>query len=65
VPAPFNRWILFSPLAQITLAYQDVFLYNRNPDLWILSTFLGVSLLFLGIGMFFFEHYKETFAEKV
>jgi len=65
VPPPFNRWILFSPLAQITLAYQDVFFYNRNPNLWILSAFLGVSLLLLGIGMFFFEHYKETFAEKV
>jgi lipopolysaccharide transport system permease protein len=65
VPAPFNRWILFSPLAQITLAYQDVFFYNRNPNFWVLSAFLVASLLLLGIGMFFFEHYKETFAEKV
>ncbi len=65
VPAPFNRWILFSPLAQITSAYQDVFYYNRNPDLRVLSAFMGLSLLLLGIGMFFFESHKETFAEKV
>jgi len=65
VPAPFNRWILFSPLAQIISAYQDVFYYNRNPDLRVLSAFMGLSLLLLGIGMFFFESHKETFAEKV
>ena len=65
VPAPFNRWILFSPLAQIISAYQDVFYYNRNPDLRVLSAFMGLSLLLSGIGMFFFERHKETFAEKV
>ena len=52
-------------MAQITLAYQDVFFYNRNPDLRILLAFMGLSLLLLGMGMFFFERHKETFAEKV
>jgi lipopolysaccharide transport system permease protein len=65
VPSPFNKWVLFNPIAQITQAYQDVFFYNRNPDLRILSVFLVLSLLLLGIGMFFFERHKETFAEKV
>ena len=52
-------------MAQITLAYQDIFFYNRNPDLRVLLAFMVLSLLLLGIGMFFFERYKETFAEKV
>ena len=65
VPPPFNRWILVNPLVQISLAYQDVFYYNRNPDLRLLAAFLGLSLLLLWIGMFFFERHKETFAEKV
>ena len=52
-------------MAQITLAYQDVFFYNRNPDLRLLSIFTGLSLLILGIGMVFFERHKEIFAEKV
>ena len=65
VPSPFNKWALFNPMAQITLAYQDVFFYNRNPDLRFLSIFTGLSLLILGIGMVFFERHKEIFAEKV
>ncbi len=65
LPKPFDRWLLFNPLTQITLAYQDVFFYNRTPDLRILLAFMGLSLILLGMGMFFFESHKETFAEKV
>jgi lipopolysaccharide transport system permease protein len=65
VPAPINKWVKFIPMTQITLSYQDIFFYNRNPDLRVLLAFLVLSLLLLGIGMFFFERYKETFAEKV
>jgi homopolymeric O-antigen transport system permease protein len=65
VPAPFGKWVLLNPMAQITLAYQDIFFYKQNPNLKILLTFLGLSLLLLGAGMIFFERYKETFAEKI
>lgn len=65
VPPPFNNWVLLNPLAQITLAYQNIFFYNRNPELKVLLGFLGLSLCLWGIGMFFFERYKETFAEKI
>jgi lipopolysaccharide transport system permease protein len=65
VPPPFNKWVLVNPMAQISLAYQDIFFYNRNPNGQVLLAFLGLSLLLSGIGMFFFERYKETFAEKV
>jgi ABC-type polysaccharide/polyol phosphate export permease len=65
VPSPFNRWVLFNPMAQITMVYQDVFFYNRQPDPRILLTFLGLSILLAGIGMICFEKYKETFAEKI
>jgi lipopolysaccharide transport system permease protein len=65
VPAPFNKWVKLMPMTQITLSYQDLFFYNRNPDMRVLLAFLVLTLLLLGIGMFFFERYKETFAEKV
>ena len=65
VPKPFDRWALLNPMAQITIAYQDVFFYNRNPNLKFLLVFMGLSFLFLGIGMVFFERHKEIFAEKV
>jgi ABC-type polysaccharide/polyol phosphate export permease len=58
VPPPFNQWVLFNPMAQITSAYHDVFFYNRNPDPWILAAFLGLSLVLLAAG-------KEIFAEKI
>jgi lipopolysaccharide transport system permease protein len=65
IPRPFNQLVVFNPMALITLAYQDVFFYNRHPDLRFLSIFMGLSLVLLGIGIFFFERHKETFAEKV
>lgn len=65
VPPPFNKWVLVNPMAQISLAYQDIFFYNRYPNGKALLVFLGLSLILSGIGMFFFERYKETFAEKV
>ena len=65
VPKPFDRWALINPMAQITTAYQDVFFYNRNPDLRFLFIFTVLSLFLLGTGMIFFERHKEIFAEKV
>ncbi|MEW6187773.1 MAG: ABC transporter permease [Thermodesulfobacteriota bacterium] len=65
VPAPFRRWVMFNPMAQIISAYQDIFFYNRNPDPRMLLIFLGLSLILLALGMSFFERYKETFAEKI
>jgi len=65
VPAPFNKWAMLNPMSQITLTYQDIFFYNRNPNLRILFVFLCLSVVLLGLGMFFFERYKEIFAEKV
>lgn len=65
VPPPFNKWVLLNPMAQITLAYQNILFYNRPPDLRVLPVFMGLSLVLLGFGMFFFERYKETFAEKI
>ena len=44
VPGPFNKWVLFNPMALITLAYQDVFFYNRNPDLRFLLSLFILSL---------------------
>jgi lipopolysaccharide transport system permease protein len=65
VPPPFNKWVLLNPMAQITLAYQDVLFYNRQPDLRILPIFLALSVVLCAVGMIFFERYKETFAEKI
>jgi lipopolysaccharide transport system permease protein len=65
VPPPFTKWVLLNPMAQITLAYQDIFFYNRQPDLRILAVFLGTALVLSGFGMVFFERYKDTFAEKI
>lgn len=65
VPPPFNKWVLLNPMAQITLAYQDVLFYNRQPDLRLLPVFLALSIGLCAVGMIFFERYKETFAEKI
>jgi lipopolysaccharide transport system permease protein len=65
VPPPFNKLVLLNPMAQITLAYQDVLFYNRQPDLRMLPVFLALSVILCAGGMIFFERYKVTFAEKI
>jgi homopolymeric O-antigen transport system permease protein len=65
VPAPFQRWVLFNPMTLFAMAYQDIFFYNQMPNLWHLGGVSILSLLLLGVGILFFESYKETFAEKI
>lgn len=65
VPTFFQRWVLLNPMAQIILAYHEVFFYHRAPDFRWLALFAGLTFLLLWAGMSFFERYKESFAEKI
>lgn len=65
VPPSFRKWVLLNPMAQIILAYHDVFFYQRTPDGRLLAVFGILSFVLLWAGMSFFERYKETFAEKI
>jgi ABC-type polysaccharide/polyol phosphate export permease len=65
VPAPFQKWVLFNPMTLFALAYQDLFFYGRTPNLGHLGGIFILSLVVMGIGILFFESYKETFAEKI
>jgi ABC-type polysaccharide/polyol phosphate export permease len=65
VPGPFKKFVLLNPAALFTLGYQDIFFYRRSPDPWHWIPSLILSILFLGLGVLLFEHYKETLAEKL
>ena len=49
----------------LTLMYQDVFFYNRFPDLRILGALILLGILTIIIGNAIFNAYRETFAEEI
>ena len=65
VPPGFRRWVLINPAAMITLSYQNIFFYRKNPDPVTLALFSLLALVVLILGIALFEHYKETLAEKI
>jgi ABC-type polysaccharide/polyol phosphate export permease len=65
VPPLFQKWVLLNPMTLFALAYQDLFFYNQMPNLRHLAVLWAVSLTLQGVGLLFFETYKETFAEKI
>lgn len=60
------KWILYiNPMTTIVTAYRDIFYYKQMPDLSLLLTVLGMSILLLLIGIVIFRKLKKGFAEEV
>lgn len=59
-----SKMILINPVTQIIMAYRDVFLYHRIPDLKILGlVFVFAGIVFL-IGYLIFKKLEKGFAEQ-
>jgi ABC-type polysaccharide/polyol phosphate export permease len=65
VPERYRFLIDFNPMGLLTLMYQDVFFYNRLPDLRILGLLILFGILVTIIGNAIFNSYRETFAEEI
>ncbi len=65
VPERLKKIVLLNPVAPLSIAYQDVFYYNK----WINFQHIGMvflcSIVLMIIGISVFEFYRDTFAEEV
>ncbi len=65
VPGRYRFLVYLNPAALFTLAYQDLFFWNRWPRWDFLALMLLISVVLLLLSIVVFEHYKEYFAEKI
>ncbi|MEK6684047.1 MAG: ABC transporter permease [Nitrospirota bacterium] len=65
VPEKYRALVDFNPMAQLIMAYQDIFFYNRIPSIPGLAVLTGLSCVLLVIGFSLFEARKDLFAEEV
>jgi len=63
VPAQFQPFVYFDPMAALIVAYQDMFFYNRFPDPHLLGFALLTSLALVAVGTRVFDHYKDAFPD--
>lgn len=65
IPERFRPLALLNPLAPISLAYQNVFYYNKLINFKHMGIIFICTLVLLTIGILVFETYRDTFAEEV
>jgi ABC-type polysaccharide/polyol phosphate export permease len=65
VAEEYQGLIYLNPMADLIMAYQDIFYYNRIPSLPGLSIMAFLSCVMMMIGFWFFEARRNLFAEEV
>lgn len=65
VPEKFGFLLWINPFAVLAVAYQDIFVYNRIPDLTALAGTALISIIVFLIGFVTFYRIKPQFAEEV
>lgn len=65
IPEKYDFLLKYNPFAYFAVAYQDIFLHNRIPDLHAIIEMSAFSAAVLVIGVFVFQHFKDAFPEEV
>ncbi len=65
VSDPLRRLILLTPMSPYVASYQEIFYYQRWPDLWIWATAIVYAGLALAIGLWVIVRHEDHFAELV
>jgi ABC-type polysaccharide/polyol phosphate export permease len=65
IPEKFRFIVNLNPIAPLIFAYQDMFFYNRFPNLSQLSIVAMMAVVMYTMGSSIFEKYRGTFAEEV
>lgn len=56
---------LFNPLYYFITLVREIIIYNRFPELWVVSGAIMFSLASLTLGLFIFNKSKRKFAERI
>ena len=65
IPEKYKFLIYLNPMALFSMAYQDVYFFNRYPELPSFITLLSVSSTIFFIGSALFSRLKPVFAEEL
>jgi len=65
IPERFRFLVDFNPMALLTLMYQDVFFYDRFPNLKVLGGLIALGIVVIIVGNAIFNTYRESFAEDI
>lgn len=65
IPGKYKLLIYLNPMALFSLSYQDIFYFNRYPELLSFITLLVVSFIVFFIGSTVFMRLKPVFAEEL
>jgi len=56
---------LFNPIYYFITLAREIIIYNRIPELWLISGAVMYSLISLTAGLFLFNTFKRKFAERI
>jgi len=56
---------LVNPMYYFITISRDLIIYNKIPDLWMISVLIGISLVTFLVGVYIFEKFKYKFPELV
>ena len=65
VPEHLMKIFMLNPMTPITIAYRDILYYAKAPDLSTLLMAIGMSAVFMLIGLWAFGKLKKRFAEEM
>lgn len=65
IPEKFKLLLWLNPFALLSIAYQDLFYYNRLPSIQNIAAAGILSLIILLFGLMVFQKMKGTFPEEV
>ena len=65
IPQAFRFTLLLNPVAPLILAYQDIFYFQRFPDIAQLSVSAAMASLIYLLGCSIFDRHRASFASEV
>ncbi|MCL4832609.1 MAG: ABC transporter permease [Caldilineaceae bacterium] len=66
VTLDIHRWVrILNPMASLITAYRDLFYYGYRTEIYFLLRTIATSIVFLGLGYWFFLRFSGRFGEEV
>ena len=65
LPHTLQILVNLNPMTHLINAYRDIFYYHQMPNMEILVTLLGISLVLTVVGYFIFKKLQKGFAEQL
>ena len=65
LPHTLQILVNLNPMTHLINAYRDIFYYHQMPNMEILITLLGISLVLTVVGYFIFKKLQKGFAEQL